>query len=311
MSVPVVYRSTDASAPVLSGQVGGLTALLDACLVNGYGSQVAAGWTNASVGTDHKTYTQGGGNGFEIDVNDDAAGTGGAQEALCRGVGASQFPTTTQLTAGIVARKSATADATARVWVLIADDRTFYLFVQTGDSAGVYLAMGFGDVFSLLTGDVGRTILIGRATQNSATATVDNLDLLAAPSTVIGAMTGHYIATSFTGTGGSLQCAKHGDGNMASGTSSVAMAGHMSYPNPTDGGLYISRVYVVEPSGSVRRGYLRGLYHWVHPTAGVIDGDTFEGTPGSEFDGREFLVVKSSGSGGLYVMETTNWDTSS
>jgi hypothetical protein len=30
-----VYRSTDASAPVLTGQVGSLTALLDAVLVNG------------------------------------------------------------------------------------------------------------------------------------------------------------------------------------------------------------------------------------------------------------------------------------
>ena len=40
-----VYSSTDASAPVLTGQVGSLIAVLDACLVNGYGTKTAAGWT--------------------------------------------------------------------------------------------------------------------------------------------------------------------------------------------------------------------------------------------------------------------------
>src|SRR5438309_11659795 len=40
-----VYKSTDASAPALTGQVGSLTALLDAILVNGYGTKTAAGWT--------------------------------------------------------------------------------------------------------------------------------------------------------------------------------------------------------------------------------------------------------------------------
>jgi hypothetical protein len=40
-----IYRSTDGSAPVLTGQAGKLTDLLDAILVNGYGSKTAAGWT--------------------------------------------------------------------------------------------------------------------------------------------------------------------------------------------------------------------------------------------------------------------------
>ena len=37
-----VYKSTDGSAPVLTGQAGSLTTLLDAVLVNGYGAATAA-----------------------------------------------------------------------------------------------------------------------------------------------------------------------------------------------------------------------------------------------------------------------------
>ena len=42
MTAPTIYRSTDASAPVLTGEVGKLVDLLDACLVNGYGAKSAA-----------------------------------------------------------------------------------------------------------------------------------------------------------------------------------------------------------------------------------------------------------------------------
>jgi hypothetical protein len=38
-------RSTDAGAPVSSGTVGSLIGLLDACLVNGYGTKAGAGLT--------------------------------------------------------------------------------------------------------------------------------------------------------------------------------------------------------------------------------------------------------------------------
>ena len=39
-----IYRSTDASPPVLNGTAGSLRALLLACLVDGYGAKAAAGW---------------------------------------------------------------------------------------------------------------------------------------------------------------------------------------------------------------------------------------------------------------------------
>lgn len=50
------FKSTDASAPVLTGQVGALTALLDACLVNGYGSIPCAGMEIGQTTTNKRQY---------------------------------------------------------------------------------------------------------------------------------------------------------------------------------------------------------------------------------------------------------------
>src|ERR1700692_1964892 len=119
-----VYRSTDASAPVLTGSVGTLLTVLDAVLVNGYGAVSAAAWTkpfsNASnVGCYKNSATDG--TGFCLNVNDAGPGSGGAREARMTGfetmsalsTGTGQFPTSAQLTIGIgsvVLRKSTTAD---------------------------------------------------------------------------------------------------------------------------------------------------------------------------------------------------------
>ena len=56
MAVPTVYRSDDASAPVITGTAGDLVMALDAILVNGYGAKSAAGWTIAYTGANKRAY---------------------------------------------------------------------------------------------------------------------------------------------------------------------------------------------------------------------------------------------------------------
>ena len=46
-----IYKSTDSGAPTLTGQAFSLISLLLACLVDGYGSKAAAGWTKPYTGT--------------------------------------------------------------------------------------------------------------------------------------------------------------------------------------------------------------------------------------------------------------------
>ena len=72
----IVYRWDDPSAPVLSSpSAGSLIGVLDACLVNGYGSKAAAGWTKAFSGTKLAAYRQGGGSMCYLRI-DDGTGTG-------------------------------------------------------------------------------------------------------------------------------------------------------------------------------------------------------------------------------------------
>ena len=176
-----LYKSTDASAPSLTGQTGSLVALLDAILVNGYGSQTAAGWTIAYTGTSKRDYKQGSGsNGYYLDIDDSGPGAGSFREARLRGyeamtalaTGTNAFPTSAQATNGVACRKSTTADATARPWYCVADATCFYLFVDTGDftNPSYSMAVHFGDFFSYKSGDTYNTILIGRNAENTGGA---------------------------------------------------------------------------------------------------------------------------------------------
>jgi len=119
-----VYKSTDASAPNLTGQAGSLTDLLNACLVAGYGALAAAGWSRPYYDATSKTavFRPGAGPQHYFQVADNGPGAGGAKEARIRGyvsmsaynTGTEPFPTAAQATNALCIRKSTAADATVR-----------------------------------------------------------------------------------------------------------------------------------------------------------------------------------------------------
>ena len=49
-----LYQSSDVGAPIFYGTSGSLVDLLDACLVNGYGSKSGAGWIKPFPNTGNK-----------------------------------------------------------------------------------------------------------------------------------------------------------------------------------------------------------------------------------------------------------------
>jgi hypothetical protein len=308
-----IYRSTDGSAPTLSGTAGDLTTLLDACLVNGYGAKANAGWTIAYTATNRRAYRNGSGSTqLYWRVRDDAGGTGGAKEALIRGyetmsdvnTGTNPFPTNAQLALtdnSLMIRKSATADATARAWIVVADAKTCYVFIATGDLANTYIGTGFGDCYSVVSGDVWNAFVIARGAENTATVTSNGGELDALQSALNNTMAGHYLARSYTGASGSYQfCCV----TTWSATSFAFSTVYPPYPNPADNSIYLSRVFIGSSSGLVHlRGYLRGLWHWLH-NGGVNDGDTFNGS--GDLAGKTFLIVKFSQNQGCFVIETSN-----
>lgn len=330
MTTVRTYRSTDASAPTLTGQVGSLLTLLDACLVNGYGALAAAGWTkpfanSSNVGCYQNSATDG--TGFCLSVNDNGPGTGGAREARMTGfqtlsavaTGTGQFPTSGQLAIGtgaVVCRKSNTADTTARAWTVVADDTVFYLFTETGDFSSPTQASGFvfGDIFSYKSSDPYRCIIIGRNNETSgANGQLDCLTPYIGGNTFTLAMTisGHFMAATWTGVGGSLLVGKHTDmykigpsnnasSNTSTGTGSPynistneiygigvnsTAPSNFPFPNGPDGGLFLAPIWI-HHNGSVR-GYLKGLWSPLHDRP-LNHNDTYSGT--GNMSGKSFLV---------------------
>lgn len=317
MAAPTIYRSSDASAPVLTGTAGDLINLLDKCLVNGYGAKAAAGWTRntgfAGNTTTRAVFRMGAGNQFYLDV-DDRGATGvltgaSGKEAAVRGyetmtdvsTGTNPFPTTAQLAAATANfRKSATADTVPRGWVLFADDRTFILCILDGDAANVYRFYYFGDFYSIKTGDGFRTLLSVRSVVNTTTATGS---LMAAFGSIGGAVAGIYTPRVAAGTGTSV------NSNLTIPGSNPDSTG--TFPQ-LDNNIYLSRILTGDPNiaPSVLRGWIRGIYFLIGAT-GLNDGDTFTGA--GDFAGRSFVIVKgiSSSPAPGVAIETTAWDTSS
>jgi len=264
------------------------------------------GWTEQFSNASKRVYRQGGGNGFVFRVQDDGASplTDAKEATLKPAESASDvdtlsalFPTVAQVTNGLVLRKSTTADATARAWVVLADEKTCYLFMASGDTANAYIGALFGDFFSFVTGDSFRTVGIARTVLNSGAAGNEHADKLSA----FGAVnTGHYAARPYTGLGTSKQVGKHGDGDT--GSQSI-MLGTMTYPNPADGGLYLAPIHVHEGVDTILRGRLRGLWHQQHAIASFADGDTFQ------MGSKTFLILKQTQNAGAWVLETSDtWE---
>lgn len=322
---PTLYRSSDTNAPQLTGTAGSLTTLLDAILVGtagiAYGTTPSAGWTTAFTGTNARSYrmaTTGGALGYYLDVNDNAPGAGGAREARMRGyeamtalaTGTNPFPTTAQLTAGIIVRKSTSLDTLTRPWVAIGDNRTFYLFILSGDTAATYLGFAFGEYYSYKANDPGRALIIGRVSENSSSTSntvnefLDNISYINAT-----AAAGNYMARDFQGTPGSVTHMKYGEYGLTGAATANALIGNLPFTNPVDNRVYMSPIFLANNTIiNVVRGRMRGFWHFCHAATGASDGDVITGS--QDLLGRSFYMVKSGGGGGIYTLETSNtWET--
>lgn len=310
------YTSAEVGAPALSGSSGSLLVLLDACLVNGFGSRTGVGWTKPWENTgSYGCIQQGTGSFCSMFIKDDAPGAGGTKEARVTGwesisnmtlglaTGSGQFPTVVQLAIGqgaVVVRKSATIDSTLRSWNVFADSRSVYLFIEA-DTAGVWKGYAFGDIYSVKTGslDQYKCMIAGKIVENTATATGDRLDALSA---INAATTGHFIARSYSGASGSVLIGKHGDATKGSAT---VLLGGVIYPNSADNGMYISPVWVHESATSMVRGRMRGLYQVCHTLASFpTNGVMFTGS--ADYGGKNFILLRQSGNSGMYLLETSD-----
>lgn len=235
-----VYKSTDASAPVLSGTAGALLGVLNACLINGYGSKSAAGWASAFSTTNVNVYRAATGNRFYLRVADTVAQDG---RIICyetmtdASSGTNPTPNNTQVSGGGYWRKSTTADSTARPWIVIADATWFWLFIDAG-SADIFYPNFFGDLVPYKSGgDPYSTLVV----VNTTSANGGNAYHLA--TTIGNTGPGHYLVRASDGTTSSKAAGKHSDRAITG--SSPGLNSDLPYPQP-DGKLWLAPIYVHE-----------------------------------------------------------------
>jgi hypothetical protein len=312
-----VYLSSDTSAPALRGNTAGdLINLLSKCLVEGYGSKTAAGWTKPFTGTNVAAFKQGSGSrGMYLRVDDTMVLTAQGTR-YARVVGYENmsdvntgspvaFPTETQISGGLywftMYNSSAawTGRDTARPWMLIADESFFYLYIgstlsSSDTTTGYKELFWFGDFKSRKTNDAFNTCIRGGATASAINAATGTSPYVEGGS-VSATSTGFYIARANDQITGPIQGSYHGDYNKQGATNTLGgSASGVSYPNSADNALYLSPAWTVDPGSGgsgVLRGVLPGFWAPAHTNLSTINSlDTFTGQ--GDMEGKTFVAVR-------------------
>lgn len=288
MSTVRIYRWDDAGAPSLSGQVGALNNVLRKCLVGisgvAYGATPSAGWSEAFAGTAtniaaFRNNPGDGASGCYVHVNDNAPGSAGAREAQLTVYGAmTDIATGTAGTSTAWARKSSTADSTARKWLVVADGLTawvlLYDFGSPGGAGNGFdtTLFGVGDYACVAPSNAYRYFCMGRASENSNFGG----DILAFNAGSFVSKSAAFTVRALDGVAGIVQP------SISLPLYSTGGAGGEGYPTPPHaitGDVYFRSNPEIR-DGSILLGRLRGLRIPFHNIMAVADGADYPGFAG-------------------------------
>jgi hypothetical protein len=309
-----VLKSSDASAPELSGTVGSLKSLLQAALVDGYGSSTPLGWSVAYTDAPSNTIAilQGGSSPIYLQLADGAPGAAGAREARAAGyqtmsdalTGTGKFPSSGLSAGAYVVRKSSALDSLPRDWLIAGDTRRFILATKPADLAGMWSIFFFGDTKSYRASDDYKALISGRSVENDpATYTVTSEWLIQINALTSFATTGH-MQRNFSGATASKSVNFIADNAKAKQTGQYAAGSvGLPYPDPIGGALWFSKIWIGEDQQL--RGEVPGLWIPLH-TRPLGDGDTFTATP--ETPARSFIALDTAGYGQILIETSDTWD---
>lgn len=233
-----------------------------------------------------------------------------AYEALTdisSGVGVT--PLESQCSGGLWWPKSGTANATARPWFMVADDRGVYLAVAP-QGTDRYTLIYAGDVASLKSGDAyGFAITGNQADQTAATSVPDGCCGYSHRST----RTGAYIVRAHTAIGQAIAAQRigsHHNGATADVYAGAAGYSYGAYPNGPNNGLLTG---ALELFATGIRGTLPGLLHPVQDCGNAFaSGVVVDGT--DALAGRKLLALRvappsgSSTPGTVFLDMTGPWE---
>jgi hypothetical protein len=315
MSIPTVYTSADASAPQITSATAGTgLAVIRACLVDGYGSKAAAGWTEEFTGTNKAVFRNSladGGTGCYVRVDDSSTSSSNPPMSI------RTYRTMTDVDTGSdpthVVYCSRSPNGTNPVsWVLVATPLAFY-FTAVGSSTNVHRSSGgAGDLVGYVPGDAFRYFAMGNtsAIQNTAPpflngsqnpwgnalATATGLSLGADDTGLVNPCGGYVIAPNVPGV-----------------TVLVGGRGYPALPAQNSAAAAAMPAYVTHGSGAtaVIRGRLPGilipLFNGEHFESGAVTVPDI--LPGSTTRWLKWRDTSSGGAGmaGLLVETSLGW----
>ena len=266
-----------------------------------------AGWTKAFTGKNKAAYNSAtSDSGFYFRIDDSGAYSVGqpvrGYEAMTDvDTGTRAFPTVAQQ-ANFATRRSTDASGD-RVWVLVADDKFFYLFIRLAAAAERHQAIYFGDIASFDPAEANACVI---SAVNSGTPFVGLFSPFYSSSNTAG---NKYISSAL---------GEYANGSVTCGVYSPQIDANCIYTNPTNypantapnGGLILQRSGIVlEKTASANA--VRGMIPGYYPSP--IKKDNFI-TSGSHtislVDGNPFLLLNTNGgtsNDNLIAIELGDW----
>lgn len=272
--------------------------------------QAPAGWVSPFVGTNIATYKSPdlSATGCVLRVDDTATNFSrviGYEAMTDINTGTGPFPTTAQRSGGSYWSKSSSADSVTRSWILVADSRSF-IFIRTYYAGAVTNEVTtFGDISTLKTPDPYACVLTGIPYDTSGSKY--NNESLHSCNLNKGEV---YMPRSYTGIGGAVQLSKvspalyfYNSSTWNSGFNTQENS--PVYPNPVDGGVYFSPLYLLENLGIAIRGVFPGYYYIQNyiPINTFANKDTITGVVGMV--GKTMMLHYGQGSGGYGAVDIT------
>jgi hypothetical protein len=212
--------------------------------------------------------------------------------------GTDRFPQSSQVSGGLYVRKSNTADGVVRPWLVVASNKFFYFFVDSGvtDLAAITASgssghFAFGEFTSYKSGDLYNSILIGAVAPGTGQCNFG----VNGRSSNFAASPGHYVARNVYQFGSAIQVTKTPILDVTTTTSYFGdSANYPPFPDPVIGGMVASPIAVVEAghgTSNMIRGILPGIWAPLMNRAAnhldVIDGQ-------GDLAGKSFLSIHTA-----------------
>ncbi|MBV5327671.1 MAG: hypothetical protein JZU65_08530 [Chlorobium sp.] len=302
--IPIVYRWDDGNAPVARGERRSLCDILYACLVTGYGTKPGAGWTRPYVNAtfDKAAFRNNSstGTGFYLQV--DGYGAPSPENPKIMG-----YEVMTGVSSGLrpfVAAAAAQymwtsnlADTTAHPWILVADDRAFYLTIFITATAAPTNSdlhkseMFFGDAIKWFSSDAYCSCLLNGYSAYGNDLTIND------PSVTTGNI---CFPRNVAGVASPIKAALIRGGGP--GALSFPGAHGLAYAGGDP--VMITRPHVNNAAEYTFRGWLPGFYYPCHPLA-------FNQLATVTADGKNYLSITGylQGGNGLgnYFIGLDDW----